>query len=111
MCVCVCVCMYLMLSMIYFKAPKTPDGVSSASYRIRYETEDGSILRTYSYSPPTHSAGAQLTYTLSSLFRDTEYMVQVAMRVSYSVCRYSYVYGNYSDPISFRTNATCKYII
>ncbi len=100
--------------LVYFQAPKRPSSVrtSDIAYAIKYyETgEERSYYPTSTYYNSSHSEGDQLSYTLTSLSRDTEYTVEIALRVSYSVCSYSYVYGNYSDPVSFRTNATCKQI-
>ena len=68
--------------------------------------------RTYNYHPSlaNYTAGEELSYTLTNLERDTEYNVQIRMNGVYSVCWYNYIYGNFSDPVSFRTNATRKLI-
>lgn len=53
----------------------------------------------------------RLEYTLTSLTRDTEYTIQIRVEIEYSPCS-AYVSGNYSDSVSFRTNATsepCKF--
>ena len=100
-----------MVSLVYLQAPKRPSSVltSNIAYVIKYyETAEEEYYSTASYYNSSHSEGDQLSYTLLHLSRDTDYTVEVAMRVSYSVCSYSYVYGNYSDPVSFQTNATRK---
>lgn len=106
--------------MLIFQAPRRPDGVyvsstSRITYSIRYSetAEEGSNPRTISYSNSTHFVGQRLSYTLISLSRDTEYMVEISLQVRArfgSVCRYGrdYIYGNYSNPVAFRTNATRK---
>ena len=99
------------MSDLFLQAPKRPSGISSSiAYRIRYQPEGG-YYRTISYSTTSHSEGSQLSYTLRSLSRDKVYTIEISMRVRYSVCSYNYAYGNYSDPVSFRTNATCKLIL
>ena len=99
------------MSDLFLQAPRRPSGISlSIAYRIRYQPEEG-YYRTISYFNSSHSEGSQLSYTLSSLSRDKVYTIKVSMRVRYSVCSYNYAYGNYSDPVSFRTNATCKLIL
>ena len=52
--------------------------------------------------------GDELSYTVSSLQRNKAYSVKVRMLTSYSGCRYTYTYGNYSETVMFRTNSTCK---
>ena len=98
-----------MISLVYLQAPKRPSSVltSNIVYVIKYyETAEEEYYSTASYYNSSHSEGDQLSYTLTYLSRDTDYTVEVAMQVSYSVCLYSYIYGNYSDPVSFQTNAT-----
>ena len=91
------------------QAPKRPSDTSNIMYRIRYGTADNlDYYSTTNYYNFSHSEGDQLSYTLSYLSRDTEYIIEVAMRVGYTVCSYSYVSGNYSDPVFFQTNATRK---
>ena len=65
------------------------------------------MARTYT---PGGSGGSdveqdKLTYVLTSLTRDTEYTIQIRVQIEYFPCS-TYVSGNYSDSISFRTNAT-----
>ena len=103
-----------------FQAPIRPGDVYVSIYRISYiirynETgEEGNPSRMITYTNSSHSPGQPLSYTLTSLSRDTEYTVEISMetraRYSSSVCRYSYgyIYGNYSDPLAFQTNATRK---
>lgn len=91
------------------QAPKRPSGMltSSIIYMIRYGTvENLDYYSTVSYYNSSHSVGDQLSYTLTHLSRDTEYVIEIAMQVSHSACYYSYIYGNYSDPVFLQTNAT-----
>ena len=63
----------------------------------------------YNYYYHTAEAGEELAYSINYLQRDTEYNVTVAMDVRYPDCGYNYRFGNSSDVVSFRTNATRKY--
>lgn len=92
---------------MHYQAPIAPDGVANFRYTIRYESEEGN---TGSVTFSRRLVGEEHTYTLVSLVRDTEYSVQIRIGVSSSVCLYSYDYGNYSDPVTFRTNETCELI-
>ena len=48
-----------------------------------------------------------MSYTLTSLTRDTQYSIQIRVAVRNSACYYFYyTYGNYSESVSFQTNAT-----
>ena len=80
-------------------------------YTIRYVSEDGTVETATQYSYDVYP-GQDLTYTLRFLTRDTEYNVQIRMQVSHYYCYFGFGdlfnSGNYSDFVSFRTNATSK---
>ena len=68
--------------------PKIPEGFSgNVRYGISSEREDG-FYRTYSYSPS--GEGEDLSYTITSLSRNTEYSVSVRMGIGYAACGYYY---------------------
>lgn len=58
-------------------------------------------------SYPGSTEKKTLSYTLTSLTRDKEYTIQIRAQIRYSPCS-GYVSGNYSDMVSFRTNATSE---
>ena len=93
------------------QAPTGPSWVSSRRYTIRYESASG-IVRTQTYYNSSYlnaTSGVELSYTIGYLTRNTLYSIQIRADFRNSVCGYyNYIYGNYSDPISFRTNATGK---
>ena len=89
--------------------PELPEFATNVRYRIKYQSE----LRSYpSYSNFYYGSGYRegdrLNHTIYYLTRDTEYTIEIQAYVQYSVCYYNYVYGNYSEPVWFRTNATCE---
>ena len=91
------------------QAPAAPVGELRSYYVVRYESTDGST-GTYVYHPPfiNYTVGEEFSYTLNNLERDTEYSVQISMNIINSACPYENIYHNFSNPVSFRTNATRK---
>ena len=78
----------------------------SVGYGIRYTTEEG-YVRAIKYSKHAYSVtpGAHVSYTLRFLSPGRVYYIEVAILLG----AYSYICGEYSDPVSFRTNALqCK---
>ena len=53
-------------------------------------------------------AGSTVTYTLSSLTRNTDYDIQIRAQVQFSACSVS-MFSDFSDLMTFRTNNTCAY--
>ena len=89
--------------------------VDSVRYYISYQSEATDIpmaTTIYTYTPGG-SGGSDVEqdqrtyYVLTSLTRDTEYAIQIRVQLEYSPCS-TYVSGNYSDSVSFRTNATSR---
>ena len=72
-------------------------------YYIAYQQDSESVTRYATVYG--NNNGRDVTYTLSPLTRDTEYTIKVRIEIRYSQCS-TYVYGNYSDPVLFRTNST-----
>ena len=56
-----------------------------------------------------NSVDDEITYTLGSLMRDTEYTILIWIEARYSYCS-SYTSGLPSNPVTFQTNATCGYL-
>ena len=87
------------------QAPSNLNGTSGQHYRISYQSDTDSYTRA-SYLYPSSNAST-LNATISGLQRGTGYTIQVRLEVYYSIC-YSYLYGNYSEPIFASTNATSE---
>ena len=82
--------------------------LDSVRYYISYKIVGSVSTRVRTFSPGS-SGGSdmRLSYTLTSLTRDTEYIIQIRSEIGYSPCT-TFVSGNYSDLVSFRTNATSE---
>lgn len=93
--------------MHYWQAPTAPDGISSVQYRVQIESEDG-VVRRFTISRSRYVIGQRITYTLGYLERGTMYSVRIRMGVRYSICGYAFDFGEYSNPVSFMTDDTCK---
>ena len=87
------------------QSPSNLNGTSGQRYRISYQSDTDSYTRAR-YLYPSGNAST-LNATISGLQRATEYTIQVRLEVYYSTC-YSYLYGNYSEPIFASTNATSE---
>ena len=89
--------------------PELPEFAANVRYRIKYQSE----LRSYPsynnfYYGSGYREGDRLNHTIYYLTRDTEYTIEIQAYMQYSHCNYNYAYGNYSEPVSFRTNATSE---
>ena len=94
------------------QTPASPSWVTYRHFTIWYQPVGGyAQSRTYYNSSFINETGVEMSYTLTSLTRDTLYRIKIRADVRNSLCNYyySYTYGNYSDVLSFRTNATRKY--
>ena len=79
-------------------------------YYISYQSETSSFPSYTTYIASGHREGDEVFYSFTSLTRDTEYTGQIRVQVLNSVCgSTSYVSGQYSDPVTIRTNATCEH--
>ena len=86
-----------------------PSLLESSRYYITYNAErSGSSGREY-FRPESSVGGAdmRLSHALTSLTRDTVYNIRIRAEIRYSPCN-SFVYGSFSDSVSFRTNTTSK---
>ena len=88
------------------QVPELPSVVGNVQYYILYNAEGSSSTMARIFYPGSTEQQI-LTYTLTSLTRDTEYTIQIRVQIRYSPCS-TYVSGNYSDSVSFRTNATSE---
>ena len=94
-----------------FQVPQIPTVLESD--RLRYYILYNEMARTFY---PGNNGGSdsveqeKITYsiTLTSLTRDTEYVIRIRAEVEYSPCS-TFVTGNYSDSVTFRTNATSEW--
>ena len=77
-------------------------------YYISYNAMGSDSTRALTFSPGS-SGGSDvgLSYALTSLTRDTEYIIQIRTEIRYSPCT-TFISGNYSDLVLFRTNATSE---
>ena len=75
-------------------------------FYITYESETSLYYSTYAYFG-AQQEGYIVSYSIGSLSRDTKYTIKIRTELLDSLCR-SYVSGNFSEPVSLRTNATCK---
>ena len=94
------------------QVPQLPSERDSLRYQIKssYINAEGlNSISSRTYYPVGSSRGSdmRLSYTLTYLTRDTEYTIQIRAEVEYSPCT-TFVSGNYSDVVSFRTNATSE---
>jgi hypothetical protein len=97
--------------MIFIQAPAAPSWATYRRFSVRYQSDQQRYAqtRTYYNSSFINDTDVEMSFTLTSLTRDTQYSIEIRAEVQNSACRYYYyTYGNYSDPVSFRTNATCK---
>ena len=88
------------------QTPELPEIVQGLRYYIQYRP----VTRSYysaQYVTPSSVNDTDIMFTIQSLSRDSEYAIQARVEMRYSSCS-NYIYGNYSDPVIFRTNATCK---
>ena len=91
-----------------FQVPQLPSLIDSVLYYISYNAEGSGSTNVRIYFPGSRrNSAVRLSYTLTSLKRDTEYTIQIRAAVEFSPCS-TYVYGNYSDLVSFQTNATSE---
>ena len=87
------------------QTPSNLNGTSGQRYRINYQSDTDSYTRARIVYPSSNAS--TLNATISGLQKGTEYTIQVRLEVYYSIC-YSYLYGNYSEPIFASTNATSE---
>ena len=82
-----------------------PDDLIATRYRIRYRSDEFSFSRFRFVSVSISNRDTELTYSITGLTRNTEYTVEVRFEGRYRQC-FSYLYGNYSAPVTFMTNLT-----
>ena len=101
--------MHTLLNLSYeLQVPQLPSELDSLRYYITYNAEGSGSTSALTYYPgSSRGSDTRLSYTLTSLTRDTEYNVQIRVEVEYSPCT-TFVSGNYSNVVSFRTNATSE---
>lgn len=76
------------------------------NYRIRYDAVDGTESGSFYRSAETMAVGERLTYTIGSLERNKTYSIQLRLQARYLSCYNYNFYGDYSDRVVFKTNAT-----
>ena len=52
--------------------------------------------------------GDEVAKSFTGLTINTEYIIKIRAEILYTPCSYTYASGNYSEPMVFRTNATCE---
>ena len=82
-----------------------PTNLIATRYRFRYTSDEFSFSRSRIFSVSINNQDTELTYTLTGLTRNTEYTIEMRFEGRYSEC-FSYLYGNYSAPVTFTTNNT-----
>ena len=92
--------------------------VDSVRYYISYQSEVDDLPTARTFYPGIGIFGDSdpqsdnFTLAINSLTPDTEYTFQIRAEIRYSPCSWTtFVSGNYSDSVSFRTNATSELII
>ena len=92
---------------------QVPEVLNAQSYlTLRYHISYYHQNSVYPQTTTTlNSVDDEVTYTLGSLMRDTEYTILIRIEVRYSYCS-SYTSGLSSNPVTvtFQTNATCGYL-
>lgn len=80
-------------------------------YYITYSWNSGTRSTFVIVSAP--SEDGEVSYTINSLRRGTNYTIQVRISgIDYYYCSgYDNIHGPYSDPVSFQTNTTGGYIL
>ena len=99
---------FLSLPSSLLQVPPRPAGTIAVRYRVNYRSGGDRFTRVRFLFPRFAQRNAStLNTTLSFLQRNTNYTIQVRMEVRYSAC-FSYLPGNYSEPIIASTNATSE---
>ena len=89
-------------SVTFFQQYSFPSGTSRNEFQLRYVNSRGySRLRTV--------LGHLTGYTLTGLSFREEYNITIRARLRFSGCRYSTLYGQYSDKVVAATMETGKY--
>lgn len=90
------------------QVPGLPTVLESLRYYISYNAVGSGSTRAVTLrAGRSGGSDMRLSYTLTSLTRDTEYIIQIRAEIGYSPCT-TFVSGNYSNSVSFRTNATSE---
>ena len=87
------------------KSENVSTGLLITRYRIRYTSDEFTYARTRTLSVSPSNRDTELTYVLTGLTRNTQYTVDVRFEGRSSYC-YTYMYGNYSAPVTLITNNT-----
>lgn len=85
---------------------------ADSRFVIKAESTQGFIRTQHCYPSLDDFSvtGGELSCTLTSLMRDTEYTIWIKQELSNFDCGYyAYIGGNYSDPIHLQTNVTRRY--
>ena len=107
----------LSLSNDEYQIPAFPKGIERIRFRFSYQSEGDSFPRTRTFTPRSDEAvinrtGAEINFTLPSLQKDTEYTIQIRAEARYQrrpfLCS-TFMTGNFSNAVVFRTNDTCKF--
>ena len=94
------------------QAPAVPSWATDPDryFTILFQPEAKYDTQVYYNSSFINDTDVEMSYTLTSLTRDTRYSIQIRVNVRNSACNnyFDYKNGNYSDPVSFQTKATRK---
>jgi hypothetical protein len=84
--------------------PVIPPNASSFRYYFLYKAAGArfSRVRIYQHNLLITSPITAFNFTLTRLVANTEYTIQVRPEFRYRDC-FSYIRGNYTDPVTFRT--------
>ena len=94
------------INIVCLQVPELPQIVQGLRFYIQYRP----VTRSYSrarYIYPSSVNDTEVMFTIESLSRDTAYSIRAQVQMRYTYCS-NYIYGNFSDPEIFRTNATCE---
>ena len=94
------------INIVCLQVPELPKIVQGLRFYIQYRP----VTRSYSsgrYIYPSSVNDTEVTFTIESLSRDTAYSIRAQVQMRYTYCS-NYIYGNFSDPEIFQTNATCE---
>ena len=87
--------------------PELPEIVQGLRFYVQYRP----VTRSY-YSTriiyPSSDNDTNVMFTITSLSRDTQYSIKARVEMQYASCS-NYIYGNFSDPEVFQTNASREY--
>ena len=96
------------------QAPAVPSWATDPDRYFTFQIFQSEVeydIQVYYNSSFINDTDIEMSYTITSLRRDTQYSIQMRINVRNSACNVyaSHNNGDYSDPISFRTKAARKH--